>query len=68
MKVSAKFARAAYEAQSALFWVWFALACCADDAVTAVLLLVVKSLIWAALNGEIEEWEADEKAEEEKQE
>ena len=64
MKVSAKFARAAYEAQSALFWVWFALACCADDAVTAVLLLVVKSLIWAALNGEIEEWEAEEEKQE----
>ena len=64
MKVSAKFARAAYEAQSALFWVWFALSCCAGDAVTAILLLVVKSLIWAALNGEIEEWEAEEEKQE----
>ena len=68
MKVSAKVARVAYEIQHGLFWAWFALACCAGDAVTAILLLCAKSLIWAALNGEIEEWEADEKAEEEKQE
>jgi len=64
MKVSAKVAVVAYEAQSALFWAWFAIACCAGDAVTAILLLCVKSLIWAALHSEIEEWEADEKAEE----
>lgn len=63
MKVSAKVAKAAYEIQHALFWIWFALACCADDAVTAVLLLVVKSLIWAALHREIEEWESEEESE-----
>ena len=68
MKVSAKTARVAYEIQHALFWCWFALACCAGDALTAIGVLIVKSLIYAALNPEIEEWEADEKAEEESRE
>lgn len=67
MKVSAKTARVAYEIQHALFWFWFAEACCAGDAVTAILLLCAKSMIWAALHREIEEWEADEKAEEEQE-
>ena len=64
MKVSAKVARAAYEIQHALFWAWFALACCAGDAFTAIGVLIVKSLIWAALHGEIEEWEAEEEKQE----
>lgn len=60
MKVSAKTAKAVYEAQSAAFWIWFALACCEGDAITAILALAVKSLTYALMHRDLEDWEKEE--------
>ena len=34
---------------SAMTWVWFALACCAGDAFTALGVLILKALVWTAI-------------------
>lgn len=37
------------QAFSAMTWAWFAIACCAGDAVTALLVLILKALVWPAI-------------------
>ena len=40
---------AAQQGFSAMTWVWFTLAACAGDAVTAVGLLILKALTWTLI-------------------
>lgn len=40
---------AAQQGFSAMTWVWFALACCAGDAFTALGVLILKALVWPAI-------------------
>ena len=47
-----RFETATQQALSAMLWAWLVLACCAGDAVTALLLLILKSLIWGATKHE----------------
>ena len=39
----------AQQTLSAMLWAWFALACCAGDAITAIGLLILKSLVWSTI-------------------
>ena len=40
------------ECLSALLWAWLVLAIIADDPFTAIMLLVLRSLVWAAIGKE----------------
>lgn len=40
---------AAQQGFSAMTWAWFALACCAGDAFTALGVLILKALVWPAI-------------------
>ena len=46
LRMNTRFAKAAEQILSAILWFWFAIACCAGDALTAIGLLVVKSLLY----------------------
>ena len=40
---------AAQQGFDAMTWAWFALACCAGDAFTALGVLILKALVWPAI-------------------
>lgn len=59
LRRNTRFAKAAEQILSAILWFWFAIACCAGDALTAIGLLVVKSLLWK-LHETVTGWKEDE--------
>ena len=59
LRRSTRFAKAAEQILSAILWFWFAIACCAGDALTAIGLLVVKSLLYK-LHEIVTSWKEDE--------